>query len=411
MNWAFYILAGLVVILTIVEKWWDYLLKHVFSDGRTNNHKSLRTWLFWLTLTLFVANQVVGVLDNHQKGKRAKRLEGNVDALTNQLAGISSENLKLRDTINQGFRDISHQFSTNTAISPAIRLAILGDALDKVHEEGNQFQKAHELFTAGATDIQTLRAERANELDLQENQKRQAWIQQNIDEIKSEKRTEERDHYQQLKDQGLLKSKKILTDQILPIFDRVIERLAKMLDDFSNATGEKRFSDFPGTTPNVYASDLVKDGTIINGTNFICIGTNSAWNFKISTTVAPLLASPIIFWPPPPPFGFDGSLVFHEPYVSINVVSRTTNGDSVLTITPYRVWQPDIIYPSPPPEPPPMADRLFYPQISIKLRVPNGLNLDEMQPSTNYASAIDKAIRRLIEAQDQQYPLSTTRQP
>jgi hypothetical protein len=410
MNWAFLILTGLIAILSIVEKYWDYLLKHWFGDGRTNDHKKLRKRLALLTIALFVANTIVVVVENHRKAEKAVKFENEIHSLTNQLVKISDQNLKLRDTISQGFRDISHQFSTNTAIPPAIRLAILDDALAKVQEKRTVLQKNHELFNASATDMETLRAERNNELDLQENQKRQAAIQQEVYELESRENVAEALKYQQLKEQGLLKSKKILADQILPVFEYVVSGLGRKLDDISKQTREKIFSNIPGETPSVYASDLVKDGIIINGTNFICVGTNSAWNFIISTTVAPLQTSLLAFQDYPSFLGFDNKIVFHEPFVSIYVVCQTPKGESVLTVTPYRDWQPDMPA-SPPPETPPVAGRLFYPQISIKLQVPNGLNIDERQPSTNCASAIDKALRRLIEAQDQQFPLGTKRQP
>lgn len=414
MNWAFYILAGLVVILTIVEKWWDYLLKYIFSDGRKNDHKTLRKWLFWLTLALFSANQIVGVFDNHQKTEKAQRLETKVDSLTNQLVIIGVENLQLRDEINQGFRDISHEFSTNGAIAPIIRLAVLDTALEQIKEEGNALQKEHELFDTGAADIKTLREERKTELNLQENQKRQTEIQQEKDDIQNKKIAEEAGkraevaaQNQKLADQELLKSKMLLANQILPIFDYIVRELDKMLANVSKQSGEKRFSDFSGATPTVYASSLVKDGIIIDGANSINIGTNSAWDFRISTTVQSLRVFPQ-FYPFQPSSGspIRIQIQYREPYVSFSVASHTTNGESILTVTPYRQWNSDVSA-----EDAPTADRPFYEKISIKLTVPNGLNIDELQPSENYKTAIDKALRRLIEAQDQQFPLGATNQP
>ena len=404
MNWVSYILAVLVAVLTLIQFRWDYLLKNFFKDGRTNDHKSLRKKLFILALILIVLNTVVSIINSYNKDVQAK---ADKRELTNQLATITAENLELREEVSQGFRDISHEFSTNEAIAPAIRLAVLNDALEKNSEQRKELQKSHELSVTEAVDMKTLRAERESELALQENQKRQGAIQQEIDNIQKSKDaeeaarvTEQRAKNQRWADGELVKSERVLAGQILPAFDYTVSELGKMLAEICNETGQKINTDFSGGMPTAYASELVKNGLVVNGTNSIGVGTNKFWTFKISTSVSRLRASPN--FPPSfaPPSSGGISIQYVEPYVTINVSSQTTNGDSTLTITPYRSWNFDMGA-----EPAPTTDRPFYSQISIKLNVPNGLNIDEVQPFENFKAEIDKALHRLIGSQDEQFPI------
>jgi hypothetical protein len=121
----------------------------------------------------------------------------------------------------------------------------------------------------------------------------------------------------------------------------------------------------------MYASDMVKGGIIVSGTNLLGIGTNSAWNFEISTLL----------------IHQEEENKYHrvmDASISLKIVSRTTNGESLLTITP-RAGK--------------------FEQISVKLTVPNGLNINENKAKRFFTNSIDNALRHLIEAQDQQCPL------
>ena len=86
--------------------------------------------------------------------------------------------------------------------------------------------------------------------------------------------------------------------------------------------------DFAGETPTIYASNLVKNGRFVSGTNSISIGTNSAWNFLISTTDSHVI-----------PALLDG--IQGHTLSTITIASQTTNGESVLSLTPYYVMRTD----------------------------------------------------------------------
>lgn len=383
------------------------MLKYVFKDARTNKHKRLRESLFVLTIISLVLNPLTTALNSYKKDQQTvkdkQELLNQIGALTNRL---SKSDGKI-DTLYQAI-------STNTTIPATTRLNLLTNELKNLSRDAEELHKNHELSNSIAMDMKTLRAERDRDLAIQDNQKQQEARQRDIEDIQKQraeeeakKRAEQAVKDQQWADEELEKSKKILARQILPMFDYAIQELNKLVADAAKEAGQKPFTDFSGDTPTIYASALVKDGLIVNGTNTISVGTNenSAWNFKVSTSVGPLHANPDF---PPSWLTVDNSYIkprisiqFREPYVSINIASQNTNAESILTITPYREWNSDMGT-----EPAPTADRPFYSQISIKLNVPNGLNIDELQPSENYKTAIDKALKRFIGAQDQQFPLN-----
>jgi hypothetical protein len=412
MNWVSYILAALVAALSLIQIRWDYLLKYFFKDGRTNEHKNLRIRLLILTLFVFMLNQFVSITKDYKKEQQSKKdkqeLRTQVSELTNQLTVLTDENLKLREEVSKGFQNISREFSTNNAIAPDIRVAVLNDALRNNSEERVELQQSHQLFNVTALDMKTLRAEFENELALEENKKKQMILQQEIDEIQKRKdageaakKDEQAAKNQKWANEELARRERSFANQILPVFDYAIRELDKMLAEISDETGQNRHSDFLGETPTVYASALVKAGMIIDGTNTIGIGTNSAWNFKILTSVSPLHAYPSFSRPPDSTFAANAIRIqFSQHYSVLKITSGASNNESTLIIEPFIPWNSDIGY-----EFTPSGDAKFYSQISIKLNVPNGLNIDEVQPSENFKIIIDKALHRLIASQDQQFPV------
>ena len=353
--------------------------------------KRLHRWVYrGIFLLLGIA---IVALTFMQQSQESRKESNHAKELAQSRAEISN----LKKEMHQQFHDLLNAFSTNSAIDPTIRLAALENQLRKISEEGNELQKRHELFNVSGVDITRLRAERANDLALQENQRRQAEIQSNIDDIQrkqaEQRRIEAERQSQQKAEEEALQEARTLSSPILPVFDYVINKLAKMLDGIANDSGEKRFSDFSGTTPTIYASGLENKGTIVNGTNVISIGTNSAWNFEISTTVLPIANFRM------------GARTF----ATIRIESRTTNTESVLTIRPTCVKRTDDRYTAMRFQAHNISGDIWFNQMSIQLSLPNGLNINKDAPLENYTDDIDKALRRLIEAQDQQCPLNTVK--
>ena len=313
---------------------------------------------------------------------------------TNVVAAVKS--------VGGSVSDLKSQLATNS--DP--RLAALASEQKDIMQIGNELQKKHELLNFSGVNLNTLRAERDNELAQQTNQNEKEAIQQQIDAIKNQQKEQQQKEIQQEQkrqaDKIRLEKVKSIDQPILSIFDNVICRLDKMLDGIASQAGEKRFSDLSGGTPTIYSSDLVKDGRIIVGTNSISIGTNSAWDFEISTAIEPAHLDFLPGFNPPPDQIIQWA---HKP--SLIIASRTKDGESILTIKPSlefrgemrsRVFNVKNSNTSDPDE--------FIDNVSITLTVPNGLNYNAAAPYDNYTNEIDAALRRLIESQDQQVPLT-----
>ena len=394
----------LVIIQGLLQALLAYIAFHVTVHPLDKETDRVKIIFFKIVIAtcLLVAILVSG-LQFHATEKAESKHSETLSNLTNQLVQANEDYRSFRKETQQRFQELTREFSTNSEISYAVKLAVLNDQQARNLAEATGLQKEHELLNAEPMNIKTLRAERENELEQRDNKNRQDVIQKQIDDInnlkKSEEDAEAERQNQQKTEQKILQGKKELGSTILPVFDYVVAELIKTLGRFSMDSGEKIVSDFPGNSPSVYSSSLVSDGMIANGTNFIKIGTNSAWNFSIYATVE---SSELIdqIW-----LNNRRQIRIFKHIATLNIASQTTNGESVLTVSPSAfVFRPlqmrgtNGIGIS-------VVTNVAFNQISIKLNVPNGLNMDETLPSTDYKSKIDEAVRRLIGAQDQQSPL------
>ena len=352
-------------------------------------HKVLWRSAFWLVALLIVCVALAQAFDQTDKENK------NAQALKNLTKEVSY----LRQEQSEAYKGISSIFSTNAAIDATMRLSVLQNERKKLSDEGDALKTMHELINPATVDLATARKEREIELARQENEKRTALIDAQIKAVEREQAQKEArrmaDLNQRINEQNMAERDQFLASKLLPIFDYTIRTLDKALEQIAANSGEKRFSDFQGLTPTAYGSSFVSERRIISGTNFIYVGSNAAWRFQISTT-GPLLSGKIT------------PLQFNLP--AINIISETTNGQSALTIAPLASWSGRLSRPIGRLE----QERnivdwntstLEVTQVLVKLTVPNGLNIDEQLSFTNYTSNIDKAIRRLIGAQDQQAPL------
>ena len=233
-------------------------------------------------------------------------------------------------------------------------------------------------------DLKTLRQERENELAIRENQSNQAVIQQKLDAINNEKTQPER---QRKAEQAMLQTERFAATNILPVYDYVINDLVKTIDQVARDAGENISSDFRSEAPTIFASNLEREGIIINGKNTISLGTNSVWSFEISTVTK----------------DFSDRKPIPEDFSHISIVCRTTNGNSILTITPKIKNRGRIFYH---PNDILIDENVVIERIAIKLNVPNGFNMNEDRDTANYMGEVELAVRRLIEAQDQLCPLT-----
>ena len=218
-----------------------------------------------------------------------------------------------------------------------------------------------------------MRAERENELALREKNQRLAEIQQGIDEVNKQKaqqqsllaqKESERQH-----ELVILENQKTLSTPILPMFDYAIAKLDKMLDKIAGDADERRHTDFLGETPSIYGSNLEKDEWLHSGTNFISIGTNSAWKFEISTMVTTAENTN---------FALPGR--FPHVFAVMKIICRTTNGVSNLILTPDFVNRFENRWTAMEFQSNQITNDPWLHQLSIILNVPNGLDLNMVLP-------------------------------
>jgi hypothetical protein len=235
MNWALYILGALVVILTVIQIWWDYLLKYFFKDARTNEHKSLRKRFLVLTLSLFVLNQFIGIVNSHQKDQQAKsdkqELTRQIGLLTNQLSIINSSQVNLKRSIDS--------LSANPSIDPTARAAMI------------ESKKQYEVIDSQVVDVNAWMSELADKRTLSKIQREQA-----------QQKTQEEE--------------KPIIEQCSPIFDYTIRKLQSIIAQLAKTNGVEITSTYV-EIPSTLQSNITKVAEV-------SAGTNSVWNFSASIT-------------------------------------------------------------------------------------------------------------------------------
>lgn len=362
------------------------------------NTPPTKKWHRWFWRIAFFVNLlsmlIVGCfqfIENEAQQKnltdRLKAVQLQLEVVQLQLTNSLSENLKQ-------FQELSEEFSTNSSIAIAIRVGILTNALDHAIAEGDELQKSHELFDVSSVDINAVRAERDRELAIQENQAKQEKLQQELNNIQAQqdaaKQAVEDAEQKREAEKELFDKEKMLSSPALPVFDYTIRKLYEILDGVSKGSGWTISSDFPGQIPTLYASALASNGIVTNGTNYLTLGTNSAWNFEISAHVPPL------------PLRDFRQYYRGREYAVLTVQAVTTNGDSILTVTSQYEHRGDSKFTYEDFWLNHIKGDYWFNNVQISLTIPNGLNMDEGSTYTDYTNDIDTALTRLVGAQDQQ---------
>ena len=393
MNWVFYTFLAVILVAQIIL---DHRLKHAVKDARTTKHKNYRTTLLYITLI----GAVLGLIENVRKEKRA---ETSAAGFSSQ---IKTEGSSTRQEFVRDFQDLSSALATNKSIDSATRLAILNNEENKILQQKKALEAEiettakHEPISIDMVSLKTLRAEWGNKHTQWELQNKEAEIQRKREEIEHEQLAKqealEQAHQEvlqneqaQLARQEALRQEKHIADQCLSIFDYVIKMTCTAIIGVAKDTGEKVSFDSP-SLPTIYQSNFLKEGKIVKGTNFISLGTNTAWNFRISTTgQIPVRNADQMK---------NQSIQLQRRRVStLTIKSEGKDGTSSISIVPLVVFVRN------------ETNNSAFPEIgavSIKLNIPNGQGIDEIQSVTNYTKSVDAALRTLIEAQDQQSPLT-----
>jgi flagellar motor protein MotB len=286
-----------------------------------------------------------------------------------------------------------YDFSTNSTILPAVRLAILDDQREKIAAQISEAQEQGIPISVSLPDISTIRANREKRRHLQELQEREKEIQRAKDAIKQQEEQAKAQVVQQQEEQMAkaesAKKESEETKIYLDVFDYTLNRLYKMLDNFSKVSGENIHLDFPTEFPSAYNSRFVSQGHLVIGKHTMGIGTNTAWNFEISTVNQPQHILYDLGWmnfkqplrPQTLSFAFEISSGVQK------VLRRLDNriiAGQFLVIIPYD-------------------DSVF-----VTFGTPRSQVISDMSNMTDYKTKIDAAITTLMDSVDERWPLPST---
>jgi hypothetical protein len=392
-------LAIINIIITGGVIFLDYLWEH---RPPLKRKKKLKARIAWALLLGVVATGIMLFLKEKVAEEKTEALQSRVGYLTNEVQDLKRQ---LRDVAFAetntlaGLNGLTTTLATNEAGLPTEkRLGLLYIEKKQIVQEEEQIQNRHEIPIAGSRmDIQSLRQERDFEIkkysDMQLAKQKEAAVQEQIEAINGKKKAEEDaevERQNQLKaEKEISQKRRFIGIRVLPVFDYTINTLFNMLRDCCQQSDEKLFSDFPGTTPTIYKSNLVKDGQIVGGTNSVSIGMtpeNPLWDLEVTAVFGPS-------------FGVRSRTDLMNPnrlarMMMLRIENRATNSQSTLTVRPFLQWNGNID-----------ETNSTLTSVAVGLKVPNGLDFNEQVSPTNYIATIQKALRRFIEAQDQFAPL------
>jgi len=112
MNWISYIFGILLVILTGVLIWWEYRLKYHFEDGRTLAHKKWRKRVLWITLALFILNQINSFFRDRQSKAERVQLTAQIRTLNENQTNLMSNFAEERKSLTTQITNLTIQINT-----------------------------------------------------------------------------------------------------------------------------------------------------------------------------------------------------------------------------------------------------------------------------------------------------------
>src|SRR5437867_13044287 len=109
MNWLYYILLGIGAVAWISQACVDYLVKYIFKDGRTDEHKKFRRILLGLSIALVGLNVATTWYLSVQRDQKAAKEKQDSDI---QISILKSNQNSLTQTIEI----LNRTLSTNKAV-------------------------------------------------------------------------------------------------------------------------------------------------------------------------------------------------------------------------------------------------------------------------------------------------------
>lgn len=371
-NWGIPIPVWLSFIAAVIGLLGVYMT--LYSPNPKEKGKKLFYIISFVILAAMIGTMTWRQNYNDEYEKKQMFLSNSNQAAQSQsqIAGLRREMAEMR-----------RNFSTNGNILPAVRLAILDDQESKVMEQVKETQAEGKLINMDVPSLNSLAADRDNKHKLRDEQITLNEIQQAKNLIKSQEQVAKDKVAQKLSEQQeqekAAKEHKETIEKYVEIFDNSLITFNTALAGISSTTGEQLKSDFPNGLLTIHDSSFLDGGELILGSKRINLGTNSDWNFKVSTIQDSTVQNPKVWVTPLS--------------ISLKIESLGKNS-SILVIKPIKQHY--------------MPNELVVDGVSIKLQTKDEvLNIDETPTISNYYTNINVAFHSLLEAQDEQHHLMT----
>jgi hypothetical protein len=230
--WLPWMITCILLLAVAVE----YRLKHVASDRRTSEHKTLRRILLWIACCGIVAQQGLLVLKDQKNKKedaeKNRAHKAQLDELKSDFAARSTVINSNQLDLAQRQRELVTALVTNSTVDASTRA--------KIQVADQQFQKVN----ADVVDLNAWRQDLIKRQSMNALQAKEATA----------------------------KAEKELWEACVPIHDYTVRRLEWILGELGRQRKETLESNFKGIPP-----------TIINGPIAeLRLGTNTHWHFTIS---------------------------------------------------------------------------------------------------------------------------------
>ncbi len=297
--------------------------------------------------------------------------------------------------VKNSLTGLSDILSKSPNVAPVAQLGILSNEDSTLSNDENTLEQPHPLVYEPTIDVGKLEQEgNTKRAELLVEERRQQ-IQQQMDDIKNKQQAEQDAKTQQQQEQKqqdeFLNEEKAFTELNESIFDFTIWELGRYLQVVSQQTGQGIWSDFRGNAPTLYSSQMISNGVFIIGTNYISVGTNTEWNYSISTSIFPIDDRDHVLRP--------------NNYAILNIYAQNTNGGCSLSVSP----QFNVLFDSPLMikrfKSNKIKGKIWVRNISLAVNAPIMGNLNYSISIKNYTNEIDTAVRQLIEEQLQECPL------
>lgn len=304
--------------------------------------------------------------------------------------------LTAENDIKTSLNGLSDALGKSPYVSPAGQLAILYNMDTTLSNDESNLEEPHELLEDSPVDAKKLQDDGNRKYALRLLAERRQQYQRQMEDINNKEQAMEDQKAQQENEQEqqaeFLAEEKDFTRIVAPIFDFTIWELTKYLRGIGGQTAETPVYDFKARAPTIYASHMMDGDIFTNGTNYISIGTNSEWNYLISTTISPITANP-------------HSHIRGHAFATLTISVQNTNGGASLVVEPLFHGKYDDKSMPQLFESRKIAGNIWIRGIGVTVTAPIIGNLNYSVKPNDYTNEIESAVQQLIEEQLQERPL------